>query len=84
MPRKDIPLRIMSRNPKIRLEFRESRLKMDKTQKCMGIDLGMKESYIRLVENGHLNPSLKRILVFEKYFEIAADRLFPDLYNDVE
>lgn len=80
MPAKNKPIKTESRNPKVRTKFRKARLNKDKTQREVALELNLKESYVRLIENGHTNPSLKRMLVFEKYFAIPAKELFEDLF----
>lgn len=84
MPRENKPVTSKSRNPKVRIKFREARLKLGKTQKSMALDLNLKESYIRLVENNHVNPSFKKMIVFEKYLNVPASQLFSDIYKEAE
>lgn len=82
MAKKSQPLTIQSRNPNVRAEFRKARISKGKTQKDMAHDLGLKQSYVRFVENNHVKPSLKKMLLFELYFGVPSQKLFPDIYKE--
>jgi transcriptional regulator with XRE-family HTH domain len=82
LPRKNKPHLIKSRNPNVRQRFRDARLAMEKTQLAVATDLELKESYVRMIENNHTDPSLKKMIMFESYFGIPMEKLFSDLFSD--
>ena len=84
MTRKNVPLQNVSRNPNVRSEFRKARINLRKTQKEMAEDLEVTEVYIRHVENKHLNPSIKKMILFESYLKVPAKILFSDLYDEAK
>lgn len=63
--------------------FRETRKKLNITQRDVATVMGVTESHIRHIEAGRTNPDAKLLFKLVKYFGTTAEKLFPDL-ADVE
>ncbi|WP_127506188.1 helix-turn-helix transcriptional regulator [Paenibacillus humicus] len=59
--------------------FQELRHHKGKSQRGMGTDLDVSESFIRSIENGRCNPELKFAFRLATYLGTTVDRLFGDL-----
>lgn len=61
--------------------FRETRKKLNITQRDVAQVMGVTESHIRHIEAGRTNPDAKLLFKLVKYFGTTAEELFPDLAN---
>lgn len=63
---------------KVRLMFKS--LRMEKgTQRKVATDLGVTETTVRNIENGHSDPGVDLIFGFAIYFDVPIKDLWPDL-----
>jgi putative transcriptional regulator len=63
---------------KVRSVFKSARQQKG-TQRKVAIDLGITETTVRNIENGHSDPGLDLVFGFAAYFEISTQELWPDL-----
>jgi len=50
------------------------------TQMEVAKHLGISRQYIGMLESGERNPTVKLMAKMEKYFEMSASKLLPDLF----
>lgn len=65
-------------NKRIRTNFKSLRLKKG-TQRKVANDLGVTETTVRNIENGHSDPGLDLVFAFAQYFDVKVEDLWPDL-----
>lgn len=65
-------------NKKVRSEFKSLRIKAG-TQRKVASDMGITETTVRNIENGHSDPGVDLVFGFAKYFNVDVDKLWPDL-----
>jgi putative transcriptional regulator len=70
-------------NEQKRLLLTELR-KADGTQQDVANKLGISRAYLGMIEVGSRNPTVKLMAKIEKYFGIAANKLFPDLFFEIK
>jgi putative transcriptional regulator len=49
------------------------------TQRQVAIDMGVTETTVRNIENGHSDPGVDLIFGFAIYFNVPVQELWPDL-----
>lgn len=52
------------------------------TQQEAAKKLGISRQYLGMIESGERNPTVRLMAKMEKYFELSANKLFPDLFLD--
>ncbi|UQZ76822.1 XRE family transcriptional regulator [Niallia circulans] len=65
-------------NRTVREVFKTAR-KQKGTQRKVASDLGITETTVRNIENGHSDPGLDLVFGFAAYFGIPTQELWPDL-----
>lgn len=63
---------------KVRHKFKELRSQKG-TQRHVAQKLGVTETTVRNIENGHSDPGIELIFGFACYFNVSVDELWPDL-----
>lgn len=58
--------------------------KVKGTQHDVAIELDISRQYMSMMESGLRNPTVKLMAKMEKYFEMSANNLFPDLFFEVK
>jgi putative transcriptional regulator len=65
-------------NKKVRSTFKSLRRKKG-TQRKVANDLGVTETTIRNIENGHSDPGVDLVFACAIYFDVPVEQLWPDL-----
>ncbi|WP_199426820.1 helix-turn-helix transcriptional regulator [Thermaerobacillus caldiproteolyticus] len=63
---------------KVRSNFKALRMKKG-TQRKVANDLGVTETTIRNIENGHSDPGVDLVFALALYFNVPVEELWPDL-----
>ncbi|SFA47768.1 putative transcriptional regulator [Parageobacillus thermantarcticus] len=63
---------------KVRSKFKALRMKKG-TQRKVANDLGVTETTVRNIENGHSDPGVDLVFAFAIYFNVPVEELWPDL-----
>lgn len=58
----------------------ELRKKSGLTQRQLAESLGISEVYVRKIESGERRPGNRVAEKYVKYFDLPANRIFPDVY----
>lgn len=53
------------------------------TQEELAIALEISTIFVRKIEKGERNPSIKTMKKYQMFFGVRADDLFPDIFNDL-
>ncbi|TCW59034.1 helix-turn-helix protein [Bacillus thuringiensis] len=54
------------------------------TQKELAVALNLSTVFVRKVEKGERNPSVKTMKVYQRFFGVRVTELFPDIFNDFD
>lgn len=65
-------------------KLKELRLQRNKTQQQLADDLGISDTYIRVIEKGQKIPSLKVLETLSKYFNVPVSYFTDDEEDRVE
>lgn len=57
------------------------RMQCQWTQKQVARQLGLSEVFIRKLEKGDANPSVRTMLKFERLYNVSMRDLFPDIFE---
>ncbi|PHC86007.1 transcriptional regulator [Bacillus wiedmannii] len=60
------------------------RASRDLTQEELALALNLSTIFIRKVEKGERNPSVKTMKAYQSFFGVRATELFPDIFNDFD
>lgn len=63
---------------KVRSKFKSLRIQKG-TQRKVANDLGITETTVRNIENGHSDPGVDLVFAFAFYFGVKVEDLWPDL-----
>ncbi|MFD2446416.1 helix-turn-helix transcriptional regulator [Bacillus sp. CGMCC 1.16607] len=63
---------------KVRSKFKSLRIAKG-TQRKVAIDMGVTETTVRNIENGHSDPGVELVFGFANYFDVPIQDLWPDL-----
>ncbi|PFB24100.1 helix-turn-helix transcriptional regulator [Bacillus cereus] len=54
------------------------------TQEELALALNLSTIFIRKVEKGERNPSVKTMKIYQSFFGVRVTELFPDIFNDFD
>lgn len=54
------------------------------TQKELAVALNLSTVFVRKVEKGERNPSVKTMKLYQSFFGVRVTELFPDIFNDFD
>lgn len=57
------------------------RRKYSLTQAQLAVKLGISEIYVRKLESGSRNPSVSTMLLYQNFFKVPMQKLFPDIFE---
>ncbi|MFF2885086.1 helix-turn-helix transcriptional regulator [Bacillus toyonensis] len=52
------------------------------TQEDLAVALNLSTVFIRKIEKGERNPSVKTMKIYQSFFGVRVTELFPDIFND--
>lgn len=58
--------------------------KSEGSQEDVAVKLGISRQYLSMMELGLRNPTAKLIFKIEKFFNVPAEKMFPDLFFEEE
>ncbi len=65
----------------MRKRILEERSALDLTQEELADKLKLSTVFIRKIEKGERNPSIKTMKKYQNFFGVRATELFPDIFN---
>lgn len=54
------------------------------TQEDLAVSLNLSTIFIRKIEKGERNPSVKTMKIYQSFFDVRVTELFPDIFNDID
>ncbi|MGI0534988.1 helix-turn-helix transcriptional regulator [Bacillus pfraonensis] len=54
------------------------------TQEALAEALELSAVFVRKIEKGERNPSIKTMKKYQRFFGVRANDLFPDIFNDLD
>ncbi|EEK75167.1 hypothetical protein bcere0007_2930 [Bacillus mycoides] len=62
----------------------DERTARELTQEELAVALNLSAVFVRKIEKGERNPSVKTMKKYQSFFGVKVTELFPDIFNDFD